>query len=285
MATEPVVPAAVASPAGPVSDEASAPAPRDVELSALRESLAALERRMQDELRLAASVQRALLPPPRDFDGLEFAREFLPFREIGGDYFDVIELPGRRVAIAIGDVMGKGVPAALLAANLKACLRAQLPPEGADPVATITRVNRLFWDVTPKGLFASLFFGVFDFAAGQFEYVNAGHDHPFLVRESGEVLDLRTGGSALGLVEDSTYLRGSVRLRAGDLLAFFSDGLTDRSNRDGEMYGGERLREAALQARRDPVRIILYSLLGEVQGWSNGIPPEDDTTLIVAKVR
>src|SRR5262249_61585417 len=105
------------------------------------------------------------------------------------------------------------------------------------------------------------------------------------VLDSGEIQTLRSGGTAHGLVEDSTYLRGSVRLQGGDLLVLFSDGLTDRMNKDGEMYGGERLREAALRSRRDPVRIILYSLLGEVQGWSNGIPPEDDTTLILVKVR
>jgi len=258
---------------------------KNQELGDLYARVEIMARRMAEELHIASQVQRSLLPPPLHHPSLDLASEFMPVREIGGDYFDLIPLAGGRLALAIGDVMGKGVPAALLASNLKACLRAQLPLEGGDPEATITRVNRLFWDVTPKGLFASLFFGVFDFAAGQLEYVNGGHEHPFLLRENGEASDLGTGGTVLGLVEDSAYLRGRVRLRGDDLLVFFSDGLTDRSNREGEMYGGDRLREAALRSRRDPVRIILYSLLGEVQGWSNGIPPEDDTTLIVAKVR
>jgi sigma-B regulation protein RsbU (phosphoserine phosphatase) len=124
---------------------------------------------------------------------------------------------------------------------------------------------------------------VFDFQSGLFEYVNAGHDHPLLVHAGDEAVDLGTGGTVLGLVENSTYERGRVRFARDDLFVFFSDGLTDRANGRGEMYGTDRLRDAALRSRRDPARIVLYTLLGEVQGWSNGTLPEDDTTLIVAK--
>jgi serine phosphatase RsbU (regulator of sigma subunit) len=256
---------------------------KNAELEELYARVGTMARRMGEELRLASHVQRSLLPPPLHHGSLDLASEFMPVREIGGDYFDVLPLEAGRLALAIGDVMGKGVPAALLAANLKACLRAQVQAGGVAPEQTIRRVNRLFWDVTPKGLFASLFFGVFDFQSGLFEYVNAGHDHPLLVHSVGEAVDLGTGGTVLGLVEDSTYERGRVRFARDDLFVFFSDGLTDRANGRGEMYGTDRLREAALRSRRDPARIVLYTLLGEVQGWSNGTLPEDDTTLIVAK--
>ncbi len=258
---------------------------KNAELEDLYARVETMARRMGEELRLASHVQRSLLPPPLHHGSLDVASEFMPVREIGGDYFDVLPLEAGRLALAIGDVMGKGVPAALLAANLKACLRAQVQAGGALPEQTIARVNRLFWDVTPKGLFASLFFGVFDFEAGVFEYVNAGHDHPLLVRANGGAADLGTGGTVLGLVEDSSYERGRARFERDDLFVFFSDGLTDRANKSGEMYGVDRLREAAKRSRRDPARIVLYTLLGDVQGWSNGIPPEDDTTLIVAKAR
>ncbi len=257
---------------------------KNAELEDLYARVENMARRMGEELRLASHVQRSLLPPPLHHGSLDVASEFMPVREIGGDYFDVLPLEAGRLALAIGDVMGKGVPAALLAANLKACLRAQVQAGGVAPEQTIARVNRLFWDVTPKGLFASLFFGVFDFEAGVFEYVNAGHEHPLLVRADGG-FDLGTGGTVLGLVEASTYERGRARFERDDLFVFFSDGLTDRANVRGEMYGVDRLREAALRSRRDPARIVLYTLLGDVQGWSNGIPPEDDTTLIVAKAR
>ncbi|MFI5184648.1 MAG: PP2C family protein-serine/threonine phosphatase, partial [Vicinamibacteria bacterium] len=124
---------------------------KNAELATLYGRLESLAGRMAEELRLAAHLQRSLLPPAFQHPRLEVAREFLPFREIGGDYYDLIPLGQERVAFAIGDVMGKGVPAALLAANLKACLRAQLQAPEISPKDLVARVNRLFWEVTPKG--------------------------------------------------------------------------------------------------------------------------------------
>ncbi len=258
---------------------------KNAELEAVSARLQKLAGRMADELRIASQVQRALLPPPLVHPRLDLAAEFIPAREIGGDYYDVIPLDRGRLAVSLGDVMGKGVPAALLAANLKACLRAHVEAGGDDPGKTIARVNRVFWDVTPKGLFATLFFGVFDFGRGTLRYVNAGHEPSVLVRPDGcpELLD--AGGTVLGLFEESTYAAGHTEVAPDDLLVMFSDGLADRSAPSGELFGAGRLREAAVRARRDPVRIALYSLLGEVQGWSGGRPAEDDQTLIVARVR
>jgi serine phosphatase RsbU (regulator of sigma subunit) len=255
------------------------------ELEALYGRLEGMVGRMAEELRLASNVQRSLLPPPLDNPRLEVASEFIPFREIGGDYYDLVPLAPGRLAFAIGDVMGKGVPAALLAANLKAALRAQLLAEGGAVEEVLARVNRLFWEVTPKGRFASLFFAVLDLDAGIVEYVNAGHDYPLRLRANGSLEELREGGTVLGLVESSRYERGRAALEPGDLLIFYSDGLIDRSNLEGELYGPERLKEAALRCRRDSARITLYTLLGEAQGWSAGRSAEDDITLVVMKVR
>ena len=240
---------------------------------------------MAEELRLASNVQRSLLPAPVQHARLELAREFIPFREIGGDYYDFLTLGPHRLALAIGDVMGKGVPAALLSANLKASVRAQLQTGERTPADLVARVNRLFWDLTPNGLFASLFFAVFDLEAGTLEYVNAGHHYPFVVRGDGTVEELREGGTLLGLVEESSYVSGRLAVHAEDMLVFYTDGVTDRGSREGEMYGAERLKEAAARNRKDPARIALYSILGEVQGWSGGLAAEDDATLVVAKVR
>ena len=168
---------------------------------------------------------------------------------------------------------------------LKACLRAHVEAGGDDPAETLARVNRVFWDVTPKGLFATLFFGVFDFARGTLRYVNAGHEPGVLVHEGGRPELLDVGGTVLGLFEDSTFVSGLAPVAPDDLLALFSDGLADRTAPSGELFGAGRLREAAVRAHRDPVRIALYSLLGEVQGWSGGRPAEDDQTLIVARIR
>jgi serine phosphatase RsbU (regulator of sigma subunit) len=258
---------------------------KNAELEELSGRLEGLARRMADELRLASQVQRSLLAQPVSHPHLDVAREYIPVREIGGDYYDLVSLSRDRLAFAIGDVMGKGVPAALLAANLKACLRAHLQDDGEKPADLIGRVNRLFWEVTPKGLFASLFFGILDLERGVLEFVNAGHDHPFLLRADGTLRDLEDGGTVLGLLEESRYERGAVAVHPGDLLVLYTDGLTDRVNADGELFGVRRLKEAALRNRAGSARLALYSLLGEVQGWSAGLPAEDDMTLIVAQVR
>lgn len=258
---------------------------RDAEIESLKGRLETLSRRMAEELRLASKVQRSPVSHPWHDARLDVAREFLPFREIGGDYYDFVPLGSDRLAFVIGDVMGKGVPAALLAANLKASIRAQLPSVGDGPEGLVRRVNRLFWEVTPEGLFATLFFGVFDLEARTLEYVNAGHHHPFIVRRAGEVEDLGVGGTVLGLLEEGEYERGHASLGPSDVLVFYSDGVTDRSDRAGETYGVERLKAAAVACRRDAARIALYTLLGEVQGWSDGMPADDDATLIVVKVR
>lgn len=259
---------------------------RASEIETLKARLDALSRRMADELRLAAKVQRSLLPAPTRLPRLDVAREFIPFREIGGDYYDLVPLGGDRLGFAIGDVMGKGVPAALLAANLQAFLRAELH-QGRDPVVEdlMVRMNELFLDVTPRGSFSSLFFAVFDLERGVLEFSNAGHHHPFVVRPNGAIVDLTAGGTVLGLVKDAGYERGEVAIAKGDLLVFYSDGLTDRSNGEGELFGVERLKEAAIRSRGDTARIALYTLLGDAQGWSGGAPAEDDITLIVSKVR
>jgi serine phosphatase RsbU (regulator of sigma subunit) len=256
---------------------------KNAELQGLYHRLEGISRRMADELRLASNVQRSLLPAPVQHGRLEIAREFIPFREIGGDYYDFIELGPDRVAVAIGDVMGKGVPAALMAANLKASVRAQVQGGDVAPEEVTRRVNRLFWEVTPQGLFCSLFFAVFDLERGVLEYCNAGHHYPFVVRRDGTILDLTEGGTVVGLAEESRYRRATLRLEAEDLVVLYSDGVTDHGSADGELFGVERLKEAALRNRADTARIVLYSLLGEIQGWSAGTPAEDDTTLIVAK--
>lgn len=258
---------------------------KNAELETLYHRLEVLAGRMAEELRLASNVQRSLLPPPLQHARLEFAREFIPFREIGGDFYDFVPLGPHTLAFAIGDVMGKGVPAALLAANLKALIRAQIEQGDVCPSGLVAKVNRLFWDVVPTGLFASLFFTVFDLEKGTADYVNAGHHYPFLVPADGEVRDLVQGGTVLGLAEDSVYEQGKIPVGAGDLFVFYSDGITDRMDPTGELFGIERLKEAAVRSRADAARISLYSLLGEVQGWSQGAPAEDDMTLVVARAR
>jgi serine phosphatase RsbU (regulator of sigma subunit) len=260
---------------------------RDGELRELQTRLDGLSSQMAEELRLASRVQRSLLPAAVEHPRLDVAREFIPFREIGGDYYDFLPVGPHRMAFAIGDVMGKGIAAALLAASLKAAVRAQLQggTVALPPEQVVARVNQLFGEVAPRGLFASLFFAIFDLETLHVEYVNAGHDYPFVVRAGGEVTDLGESGTLLGLVDGSSYERGRVRLDRDDVVVFYSDGVTDRGDAQGESYGAERLKEAARRSRGDAARIILYSMLGDVQGWSGGTSAQDDATLVVFKAR
>jgi serine phosphatase RsbU (regulator of sigma subunit) len=261
---------------------------REAEVRELRGRLQALSGQMAEELRLASRVQRSLLPAACEHPRLDVAREFIPFREIGGDYYDFLPLGPQRMSFAIGDVMGKGIAAALLASSLKAAVRAQLQGEAAAsaPEEVVARVNRLFGEVAPQGLFASLFFATFDLETLEMEYVNAGHDYPFVVRAAGgDVVDLREGGTLLGLEGASAYERGRIQLLPDDLLVFYSDGVTDRGDAQGNDYGVERLKEAVRRSRSDAARIVLYSVLGDVQGWSGGTPAQDDATLVVVKAR
>jgi serine phosphatase RsbU (regulator of sigma subunit) len=256
---------------------------RDAQVQELQQRLDVLSAQVAEELRLASRMQRSLLPPAVEHPRLDVAREFLPFREVGGDYYDFVPLGPHRLGFAIGDVMGKGIAAALLAASLKAAVRAQLPgaAAGSGPAEVVTRVNRLFGEVAPRGLFASLFFAIFDLETLDVDYVNAGHDYPFVVKADGTVFDLREGGTLLGLVDGSDYDAGRVRLERDDVLVFYSDGVTDRGDEGGDAFGAERLKEAARRSRADAARIILYSMLGDVQGWSGGTPAQDDSTLVV----
>jgi sigma-B regulation protein RsbU (phosphoserine phosphatase) len=255
------------------------------ELDLLRRQFETLSSRLEQDLRLAGKVQRGLQPGPVLHPRLDLAREFIPFREVGGDYYDVVMLPGDRVALAIGDVMGKGIPAALLAATLTATVRSQIQSGQSLPCEVVAHVNRLFWQVSPPGLFASLFYGVLDLHTGALDYVNAGHHYPFVLRAEGGPVELADGGTVLGLIEDAHFTGGRLRLGESDVLVLYSDGITDRGNPEGEMYGLERLEEAAQRSRTDTARICLYSILGDIQGWSRGTPAEDDATLIVARVR
>ncbi|MGE0456150.1 MAG: PP2C family protein-serine/threonine phosphatase [Vicinamibacteria bacterium] len=288
---DPPKPAPAAAPLPAPNDESQAALlraeleRRDAEVAHLRERLAALSQRLDEDVRVAASVQRALLPHPRDLPCLEIASEFLPVQEIGGDYYDVACAGDGRVAFAIGDVMGKGVSAALLASNLKALLRAHLLMPGLGPAEIVTRMNGLFCEVTPRGRFSTFFLGILDTRSGRLEFVNAGHDYPLVVRPDATVCELARGGTVLGLLPDARYESGETTLGPEDRLVLFTDGLSERGNENGELFGAGRLRQAAVASRHDAPRIALYTMLGAIQDFSGGRASEDDATLLVARLK
>ncbi len=258
---------------------------KNKELEQLYERVQALAARMAEDLNLAARIQYGLLPVAPDDARLDVACELIPFHEIGGDYYDLMPLEHGRLGLALGDVMGKGVPAALLAASLRTGLRAHVGRGARAPQVAVASVNRLFWELSPKGRFATLFFAHVDLEAGLLLYVNAGHDPPIVVRADGRVERLSGTGPALGLLEQAEYQAGSLPFVAGDTLVAYSDGVTDRVNARGEAFGLERLVEHALGIRHDPARLALYSLLGALQGFASGVAADDDSTLVVLRRR
>ena len=218
---------------------------------------------------------------------LDYAGVCRPAREVGGDSYDFIALGDGRLGLAVGDISGKGVAAALLMANLQALLRSHAPLPGRELKDLVADINRLLVASIPDNRFATFFYGVFDAERHAFTYVNAGHNPPMLLRAG--TLARRTARADR---HDARRIRGggrSIRPRSavapGDLLVVYSDGVCDALNLGGEDYGDGRLEafirtHAALGAGE-----LMDRILEDVTTFSQGVAPFDDMTLVVAKVR
>jgi sigma-B regulation protein RsbU (phosphoserine phosphatase) len=246
-----------------------------------KEQMAA--RLLEEEVATARKIQRNLLPenPPK-IQGWELCASNRPSRDVGGDYHDFLPLPGGHLGIAIGDVSGKGIPAALLMSNLQAALRVQALA-GLPAHKLVEQVNRHIYRTTGSESFISFFLGELDPNAGAFHYTNAGHNAPLLVRENGNVESLEIGGLLLGVFPEAVYERGRVQLEPGDLLAFYTDGVTEAMNAAGDMFSEERLVEALHHHRGSSASEIHDSVLNRVREFQCGRPLDDDLTLILIK--
>lgn len=241
--------------------------------------------RLEEEMRLARDIQVGLLPrelPP--VAGVEVASLALPSREVGGDYFDVIPLADDRVLMAIADVTGKGVPASLLMANLQACLHVMVPMDLAIEAA-IDHINRVICQNTSYDKFITFFSGIFNTKNRQFQYVNAGHNPPMLLRADGTIELLEVGGLLLGVMKGMPYLSEHVTLNPGDVLAMFTDGVTEAMSPEEEEYEEHRL-EAVLRAHQaESATDILEAVREDIRRFTDDAPIlSDDLTMIVVKV-
>jgi len=241
------------------------------------------ERRAVQELEIAKQVQARLFPqslPP--LKTLEYAGLCIQARKVGGDYYDFLSLGGGRLGFVIGDISGKGIAAALLMANLQANLRSQCAIALDQPQRLLCSVNQLFCDNTPDGAFATLFFAEYDDASGRLRYANCGHLPALLLRSDNTVERLEATATVLGIFKDWDCEIGECRLRLGDTLAFYTDGITESSNSADEQFGEQRLIEALQRHRGSSSQAALASIVDEVQCFS---PHEqhDDITLIIAK--
>jgi phosphoserine phosphatase RsbU/P len=239
--------------------------------------------RMQEEVRLAAKIQMELLPDSAPkFQGYTIAGRTMPAQVVGGDYFDFIPVDEHRIAVCLGDVTGKGLPASLLMANLQATLRSQtLNVES--PKICLERSNRLLFQSTSPEKFATVFYAILDSQKNILFSSNAGQDHPFLFSTDKKIQRLKAGGIPLGMLGDFTYEEESTLLEPGDTLVIYSDGVTEAMNKNGELFGEERLASVLADSRRDAPEAIVERIVAAIKEYAGTTPQSDDVTIVVVK--
>ena len=242
-----------------------------------------IARQQQRELEVAARVQERMLPARApDIDGYDCYGVTVPSLMVGGDFHDWIALPRNNWGIAVGDVAGKGVPAAILMASLRAALRAQ-----AEHVYALShvmdRVNHSLTEETEPSEFATLFYGVLDSSARRLTYSSGGHEPAMLIR-GGDVTQLKAGGPLLGVMEGFEYKVEAVRLQPGDTLVVFSDGAFDAANYQNERFGKVRLTESILRHAKHGAERMVQEVQWDIRRFTGLAPRADDLTLLVLKV-
>jgi sigma-B regulation protein RsbU (phosphoserine phosphatase) len=244
---------------------------------------AAEKGRLERELQLAAEIQRSLLPEA-DQSGphFEVAAASIPCRSIGGDFFDYFNLPDGRFGFALGDVAGKGPPAALLTAMIQGIFSAQVAA-AASPASLMSSVNGSLIRRSIQNRFATVVYGALS-SDGGLSYSNAGHNPPVLLRRD-SVQRLETGGLILGLFPQAMYEEEVIALEDGDVLVIFSDGVTEAFNAAGEDFGEDRLLECLRENRCCEPAVLLQKVLAAVQVFASGAAQSDDVTALVLRYR
>jgi serine phosphatase RsbU (regulator of sigma subunit) len=238
---------------------------------------------LERELGVARDVQRQLLPHQApDMPGLELAGMCRQAIAVGGDYYDYLRLADGRLGLVIADVSGKGVPAALLMASLQASVRS-LFLTVVDPGTLNAGLNDALFRASSAARYATAFLATFDPQTGRLEYSNAGHLPPVLVRRA-DTVRCEEGGVPIGLFEGSAYDTESQTLASGDLLAMFTDGVTEAPAPDGDEFGSARLADLLRAHRDQPLEEIIETVLEAVAQWSGPIDAHDDVTLVLARV-
>jgi serine phosphatase RsbU (regulator of sigma subunit) len=239
--------------------------------------------RMEQELTLARDIQTSFLPKeaPR-VPGWGVASAWQAARQVGGDFYDFVPLPGGRYGLVIADVADKGVPAALFMALSRTLMRA-VAFTGRAPADALSRTNELILSDSRSDLFVTMFYTVWNPTTGELIYANAGHNPPLLVRANGELVELHSRGIALGVVEHIAPEGSATHLLPGDCLVLYTDGITDALNSADQEFGLARLKQVLLDAREQPADQIVARIMGAVRDFAGDEPPFDDQTLLVLK--
>ena len=255
---------------------------RNVELQGLVRSGAVRLEIHEQELQRAREIQQSLLPKEiPQLPGIAVATAWCPARTVGGDYFDVLRLDGNRLAICIADVSGKGVPAALLMANVQASLRASVRDLDS-PARVCGIMNGMLCESIAANKFVTFFCSVLDANTRTFRYCNAGHPYPILV-SAGAAHTLDQGGAVLGVFPSWNYLDSSVNLKSGDRLLLFTDGITEAEDAQGEEFGVERVAAFGVTHAASSAAELNQHLLAQVSDFC-GAQFQDDATLVVLAI-
>jgi sigma-B regulation protein RsbU (phosphoserine phosphatase) len=263
-----------------------------LELSELAHSLAkeaALRERANREMEIAREVQERLFPQEMPkLDGVSIAGACRAALGVGGDYYDVFRLADGRLGLAIGDVSGKGISAALLMAGLRASLRAVTIDNPGDLAKLMDKVNRLVYEASADNRYATFFFGAFDPVSRILKCVNAGHNAPLVLRQKSdrdfEILRLEADGPVVGLLPFALYTEQSLSLEPGDLLVAYTDGISEAMTHDDEEWGEARMIAAAITEKGARADEVLRTIFAEADKFTAGAPQHDDMTLLILKL-
>lgn len=244
----------------------------------------ALEKeRLERETELAADIQRRLLPESvPQVDGLEIAGWNQPARTVGGDYYGLLPRSERKLVAVVGDVTGKGMPAALLVSNLHSALHLLLEQEWVGPVL-LERLNRHIHELSTANKFITLFLAEIDGTDGRLRFLNAGHDFPILVRADGGTERLASAGMPIGLFAGAEYQVAEIEMAPGDLLCCYSDGITECESPAEEEFGTDRLVDLLIQRREQPLERVVGAIGEAVLDFAAGAPQGDDQTVILLR--
>ncbi|MBD3184072.1 SpoIIE family protein phosphatase [Candidatus Poribacteria bacterium] len=260
---------------------------KTMEMQRLKQENRSFQKHLEQELDTARKIQQSLLPQSIPaFNGIDISIFSQPAKHVGGDYHDLIQLPSGKLGVAIGDVSGKGMPAALLMANVQASIR-RCSEELHSPGEVISRINRSLCPICQyieEHRFITLFYGIFDPQSNDFIYSNAGHNYPLVFRQNlDDFYALESTGLPCGILDDAEYDENSLRLSRDDVLLLYTDGITEATNPDGIMFGEENL-VSTITGKYDLCsKNILENINNELESFTKGKLQNDDLTLMVLK--
>ena len=239
--------------------------------------------RLREEMRLACEIQVNLLPKSQpQFDGFQIAGKSVPAKDVGGDYYDFIRIEERSLAFCIADISGKGIPAAILMANLQASLRGQakLNKSCKDCVSF---TNDILFHNTASNKFATLFYAILDNATNEITYCNAGHNEPYLFSKEGKMTKLAASGLVVGVIPSYPFEETKISIQPDELLILYSDGITEAMNANEEEFGENRLYDVIIKNKNESAEKLIEIIFNEVRNFTGNTPQMDDITLIVIK--